>query len=181
MKRIVAIFSSVVMVALALFASRKTQDEKTDTTPLPLALGALHPRISPDGKLIAVSYQSAIWIVPTGGGVMTRLSGGGEGFDHEPAWSPDGTRIVFVRGPNQLGGDLRIVSAADGTDIPLPKPVNVRGAYNFQKLEFSPDGRRLLGVYRAEGKDHGLAWYDLSTGAVQSLDVPIAFYNRYAL
>src|SRR5262245_4201745 len=132
MKRLLAILSSGVMVALALFTSGKGQDEKKDVTPLPAALGAIHPRLSPDGKTIAVSYQGAIWTVPQGGGVMTRLTDG-EGFDHEPAWSPDGKRIAFVRGPNQLGGDLRIIQAADGKDVPLPKPVNVRGTYNFQK------------------------------------------------
>src|SRR5262249_46480783 len=118
--------------------------------------------------------------VPQGGGVMTRLTDG-EGFDHEPAWSPDGKRIAFVRGPNQLGGDLRVIRAADGKAVPLPKQVNVRGTYNFQKLEFSPDGSRLLGVYRAGGKDHGLAWYDLKTGAVKALEVPLSFWSRYGL
>src|SRR5262249_24095302 len=104
----------------------------------------------------------------------------GEGFDHEPAWSPDGKRIAFVRGPNQLGGDLHIIQAADGKDLPLPKPVQVRGTYNFQKLEFSPDGSRLLGVYSAGGKDHGLPWYDLKTGEVKSLNVPpLSSSSRY--
>jgi hypothetical protein len=179
MKRVLAVFCAGVTAALAFFAAGKSQDGKEDATPLPLALGALQPRISPDGKAIAVSYQGAIWIVPTAGGVMTRLTDG-EGLDHEPAWSPDGKRIAFVRGPNQFGGDLHVVDS-NGTETPLVKPVTVRGAYNFQKLEFSPDGKRLLGVYRADGKDYGLAWYDLSSGAVTSLDVPIAFYNRYAL
>jgi Tol biopolymer transport system component len=181
MKRILAILGSGVMVALAVFSSAKTQDEVKDGTSLPTALGAIHPRISPDGNAIAVSYQGAIWTVPQGGGVMTRLTDG-EGFDHEPAWSPDGKRIAFVRGPNQFGGDLRIINAADGKDIPLAKPVHVRGTYNFQKLEFSPDGTRLLSVYRAEGKDQGLAWYDLKTGDVKALDVFLTSYSsRYGL
>jgi TolB protein len=179
MKRLLALLGSGFMVALALFTSAKTQPEVKDVPPLPAALGAIHPRISPDGKTIAVSYQGAIWSVPAAGGVMTRLTDG-EGFDHEPAWSPDGKRIAFVRGPNQLGGDLHIIQA-DGQDVPLPKPVTVRGTYNFQKLEFSPDGGRLLGVYRTGGKDHGLAWYDLKTGDVKSLEVPLSMWSRYAL
>jgi hypothetical protein len=65
MKRVLAILSSGVMVALALFASGKTQDEIKDVAPLPPALGAIHPRISPDGKTIAVSYQGAIPKSPT--------------------------------------------------------------------------------------------------------------------
>src|SRR5207247_2288968 len=99
MKRVLAILISGVMIALALFTSVRTQDTVKDITPLPLALGAIHPRISPDGKTIAISYQGAIWSVPQEGGMMTRLTDG-EGFDHEPTWSPDGKSIAFVRGPN---------------------------------------------------------------------------------
>jgi Tol biopolymer transport system component len=179
MKRTLAMLCSGVMVALALFSRAKPQDEVKDVAALPAALGAIHPRISPDGKTIAVSYQGAIWSVPQVGGVMTRLTDG-EGFDHEPAWSPDGKRIAFVRGPNQLGGDLHIIQA-DGQEVALPKPVTVRGTYNFQKLEFSPDGNRLLGVYRAGGKDLGLGWYDLKTGDVRALDVPLSLWTRYGL
>src|SRR5262249_42381112 len=145
--------------------------------PLPLALGAIHPRISPDGRTIAVSYQGAIWIVPADGGPMTRLTDGA-GFDHEPAWAPDGKHLAFVRGPNQLGGELRLVRVEDGKDVPLPKPVQVRGAYNFQKLEFRG---RILGVLSAAGKDHGLAWYDPETGAVQSVTTALSAWSRYAL
>src|SRR5262245_35873109 len=126
MKRVLAILSSGVMVALAFFTVAHKQDEKQEATPLPLALGAIHPRVSPDGKTIAVSYQGAIWTVPAAGGVMTRLTDG-EGFDHEPAWSPDGKCIAFVRGPNQFGGDLHVVNATDGKEVPLPQPVQVRG------------------------------------------------------
>jgi Tol biopolymer transport system component len=183
MKRVLAILSSGVVVVLALFSAVKRPDEAQDAAapPLPLALGAIHPRLSPDGKTIAVSYQGAIWTVPAAGGVMTRLTDG-EGFDHEPAWSPDGQRLAFVRGPNQLGGELRLISAADGKDVPLPKPATVRGTYNFHKLEFSPDGGRLLSVYRAGGKDLGLAWYDFKTGELKTLDVLLPSYSsRYGL
>src|SRR5262249_25947431 len=127
MKRILALLSSGVMVALAVFTSAKTQNEEKGAT-LPPALGAIHPGISPDGKTIAVSYLGAIWTLPAGGGVMTRLTDG-KGFDHEPAWSPDGKRIAYVRGPNQLGGNLRILQATDGKDLPVPEPVNVSGTY----------------------------------------------------
>jgi Tol biopolymer transport system component len=181
MKRILAVLSCGVMIAAALLTLGKQQNQTKDVSPLPAALGAIHPRIAPEGKTIAVSYQGAIWTVPADGGVMTRLTSG-EGFDHEPAWSPDGKRIAFVRGPNQLGGELRIIQAADGKNVPLPKPASVRGTYNFHKLEYSPDGSRLLGVFSADGKEHGLAWYDLATGAVKSLKVPpLGYSSRYGL
>jgi TolB protein len=62
----------------------------------------------------------------------------------------------------------------------LPKPVQVRGTILYYKLEFHPDGKKLLGVFRAEGKDHGLAWFDVESGAFQSVLQPPA-WGRYAL
>jgi Tol biopolymer transport system component len=181
MKRLLGIACACAMVGIAILSAGRGPDPAAKAgPPLPLALGTIHPRISPDGRTIAVSYQGAIWVVPTAGGVMTRLTDG-EGFDHEPAWSPGGDRIAFVRGPNQPGGELRLIRATDGKEIPLPVPVQVAGTYNFQKLEFQPNGERILGVLRTAGKDHGLAWYDLKTGAVQSVTAAISSFSRYAL
>jgi hypothetical protein len=183
MKRLLAILSCGFMVILAILSAGKAPERTEDPgakPTLPLALGAIHPRISPDGQKIAVSYQGAIWTVPSDGGVLTRLTDG-PGFDHEPAWSPDGKQIAFVRGPNQPGGELHLIQAADGKEVPLPRPVQIRGSYNFHKIEFDPNGRRLLSVMRVDGNDQGLAWYDLETGAVKSLGVPLAWNGRYAL
>jgi hypothetical protein len=181
MKVLLGVVSAGVMVLVALMASGlQPAAPKRDAPALPLALGTIHPRISPDGRTIAASYQGAIWTVPADGGVMTRLTDG-EGFDHEPAWSPDGKVIALVRGAGQPGGELRLVQAADGKDLPLPKPVHVQGSYNFQKLDFHPSGRRLLGVLRAEGRHYGLAWYNLQSGQVQALNVPLSSWSRHAL
>jgi TolB protein len=181
MKCILAFLCGGIMVALALLTSAQTQDDEKIVSPLPVALGAIHPRISPDGKMIAVSYQGAIWVVPADGGVMTRVTDG-EGFDHEPAWSPDGKLIAYVRGPNQLGGKLRAVRTVDWQDAHL-KTVEVRGTYNFQKLEFTPSASSILGVYRDDGKDLGLGWYDLDSGLASGgySHVPLSYSNRYAL
>ena len=133
------------LVGAAVFTSGKGPEQKVNAAQaLPLALGAIHPRIAPDGQTIAVSYQGAIWTVPSAGDTMTRLTDG-DGFDHEPAWSPDGKTIAFVRGPNLLGGALHLIDAGTGKSIALPKPIQVRGTYNFHKLEFEPNGRRLRG------------------------------------
>jgi hypothetical protein len=36
----------------------------------------------------------------------------------------------------------------------------------YYKLEFHPDGKKILGVFRAGGKDHGLAWFDFYPSAI---------------
>ncbi len=179
MRTLLGILSGSAMIGLALWGAREPDPAGEPLRQSLQAIGAIHPRIAPDGKTIAFSYQGAIWTTPISGGVMTRLTDG-ESFDTEPAWSPDSQRIAFVRGPNQPGGDLVLIQASDGQVVPLRKEVQVRGAYNFQKLEFHPDGRRILGVFRQEGKDHGLAWYDLTDGQVKPL-LPLSSWSRYAL
>jgi hypothetical protein len=179
MKRILALGSIGVMIGAAFLSFGGPTTTDSETT-LPLALGAIHPRIAPDGRSIAVSYQGAIWTVPVDGVVMTRLTDG-PGFDHEPAWSPDGKRIAFVRGANQLGGELHVIDAATGVDQPLPKPIQVRGSYNYQRIDFDATGRRIVGVLGGVGKDRDLAWVDLATADVRPLAVSLSPWGRHAL
>ena len=176
MKGILLAGSCVAVLVLAVIAGRQEapQAEKPAKKQL-RAVGGIQPRISPDGSTIAFSYQGALWLVPRGGGTMTRLTEGA-GFDIEPAWSPDGKKIAYVNSPNSLGGDLRLIDVG-GKPIPLPKPVQVRGTILYYKLEFHPDGKKVLGVFRTEGKDHGLAWLHLESGAFQSL-LPAAAWGR---
>jgi TolB protein len=56
------------------------------------------PRYSPDGLRIAFSRQDGagvqVWIMNSDGTFERRLTSQG---GHEPAWSPDGSELVFVR------------------------------------------------------------------------------------
>ncbi len=52
------------------------------------------PTLSPDGALIAFSYQGDIWTVPTQGGKAMRLTIH-EGYEGNPVFSPDGKHIAF--------------------------------------------------------------------------------------
>ena len=147
---------------------------------VPPNLGAIHPRISHDGKRIAVSYQGAIWTVPRDGGTMTRLTNG-RGFDIEPTWSPDSKRIAYVNTPTMGSGELRVIDATTGTPVKLPKRVDVLGTASYQKLEFiSPFTNRVLGVLRVDGEHLGLGWVDLDTGETKSL-LTLPSGSRYAM
>jgi hypothetical protein len=161
-----------VVVVIATRADRKP--EQSVAAKLPVAIGAIQPRLSPDGETLAFSYQGEIWTAPRTGGTMTILASA-DGADTEPAWSPDGKLIAFVR-----GAAVKIVRADDGQDVSLPKAIQTGGTYAVNKLEFSADGKRLFGAFRVDAKDLGLAWFDLENGEAKSLTT-VHFYTRFAL
>src|SRR5262249_31899791 len=175
MRRLLAALGSVLILVPVLIWSRgdKTVEKPATSAKLPSALGAIQPRLSPDDSTIAFSYQGEIWTGPRTGGTMTLLTAS-QGFDLEPAWSPDGKRIAFVR-----GGGVKVVSFPDGKDVPLPKSVATGGTYAANKLEFSADGKRLLGAFRVE-QEYRLAWFDLESGDLTPL-VAVSSYFRFAL
>jgi TolB protein len=177
-KRIAAALTTLAILVLTLMLAWAWGQKPADApaVKLPKALGTIQPRLSPDGGTIAFSYQGEIWTCPRSGGTMTLLTPG-QGADGEPAWSPEGKRIAFVR-----GGVVKMVQFPDGQEVPLPKPAQTGGPYAVNKLEFSADGKKLLGTFRV-GQDNSLAWFDLDSGEhTPVLPLPAVSYTfRFAL
>lgn len=171
-RRMIAGLASVLVLLPVVIGSRGERPPERTTT-LPKALGAIQPRLSPDGSTVAFSYQGEIWTGPRTGGTMTRLTPS-QGLDTEPAWSSDGKQIAFLRGTA-----VKLVRFPDGTDVPLPQPVSTGGTYAVSKLEFSADGQRLLGAFRVDGANR-LAWFDLTSGELAPVG-PVSSYTRFAL
>src|SRR4029453_17565905 len=82
------------------------------------AFGGIQPVLSPDGRQIAMSFQGAICRMPSQGGALTRLTRE-EGWDVEPAWSPDGQRIAYINASNFSVGQLRVTAMDNGMAIKL--------------------------------------------------------------
>ena len=76
--------------------------------------------VSPDGSRIAFARSQDIWVMNADGSGQTQLTGTEGSGEQSPAWSPDGTRIVFVRasaaGGGTTGPELWIMDD-DGSDV----------------------------------------------------------------
>ena len=72
------------------------------------------PSISPDGETVVFSWRGDLWRVPFGGGTATRLTSH-PGRDHDSAWTPDGSMIVFESDRDGTTNLWRM--APDGTGL----------------------------------------------------------------
>jgi serine/threonine-protein kinase len=117
----------------------------------------LGPRLSPDGRSVAVQAKSTLWRYEMSRDAMVRLQGDA-GF---PTWSPDGSQIVFTT-PGGLrrvaadGGDPETLTVTTGTTLHLP-------------MSISPDGARLAYVEWRPGSKHDVWELPLAGGESRPL------------
>ena len=104
---------------------------------------AQNPRISPDGRSLALVVAGELWKYDLDGRPPVKLT-----FDGalSPIWSRDGQRIVY-----EGGGTLRAV-AADGSG----KPEDVAPKGHFHPHSFTPDSREIVAVqlWTVEERSH---------------------------
>jgi hypothetical protein len=127
---------------------------KMEMLPLPPA-GYTSPRISPDGKQIAVTifdgnetYVSVYAL--SGGTTLRRLTFGGE--NHFAVWSPDGKYLFFRSNRDGKEGIFR--QLADGTGTAERLSTAEEGTTNQAPTSVDPSGRTLVFVDVRRGNGH---------------------------
>ncbi len=139
-----------------------------------LAGSEIEPSLSPDGRFVAYAWDGGdagdhfdLYVQQVGSGQPLRLTEGTSDV-REPAWSPDGREIVFLRlfeggwgveSVPPLGGAVRRLGSVFGVAFP--------------GLDYSPDGERLAVVHRS-GPDTGESIFlvDRRTGEKVRLSEP---------
>lgn len=109
-------------------------------------MGARHPAFAADGRL-AVSIRGDIWVIPAVGSWQRLTSGGAS--DREPAWSSDGSFIVFA---SDRGGklDLWRVTAVAGAAAGPPQQLT-RSSQPDGQPTVAPDGSIIFTRGRGAG------------------------------
>lgn len=103
------------------------------------------PRLSPDGKRLALSIRDGIahwyiWVYDWERDRMTRLTF--SGVDLTPEWHPDGQHLAFVSDRNKgMPGLYWMRADGAGDVVRLTENKNIQWPYSF-----SPDGKRLAYV-----------------------------------
>jgi WD40-like Beta Propeller Repeat len=94
--------------------------------------------------VIALGKDGDILVADRPGGDLRPLVAGPED-DHSPTFSPDGTRLAFLRDTPQ--GSFLMAADADGTDaVAIPLPESSELGY----WSFAPDGRSLMAFGRGD-------------------------------
>jgi imidazolonepropionase-like amidohydrolase/Tol biopolymer transport system component len=95
--------------------------------------------VSPDGRQVVYEAFGRLFVKDMTGGTARPLTAQDGDFQLFPAWSRDGSRIVFVSWNDQRLGEIRTVSP-DGSN--LRTVTDVPGHY--RRPQFSPDGSLIV-------------------------------------
>jgi TolB protein len=124
-----------------------------------LTSGPMDPAPSPDGQSVAIAARGWIWVLDVETGVARQVTSG-PGIDSRPAWSPDGTRLAFVRDDTR-DTDLVVL------DLDAERADRERTVVATDKIDldphFSADGSALF-YASAEAGDLDLWRVDLDSG-----------------
>lgn len=96
-----------------------------------------YPSLSPDGKRVAFTAFSKLYVMDLDGGAPRKLTTNGTG-EFMPTWSPDGQRIAYVTWTNQ-GGHVYSVASSGGE----PQRLTTSAAF-YSYPVYSPDNTKIV-------------------------------------
>ncbi len=120
----------------------------------------LYPRLSPDSRTLVFGALGYLWQQPLDGGSAQRLFEG-SAFERDPAFSPDGRQLAYVR-RRERGKEDEIKVLNFET-----RQTRTLASGSFQQLSWSPDGERL--VFARDGDTYLVMSANISDGKMEDL------------
>jgi imidazolonepropionase-like amidohydrolase/Tol biopolymer transport system component len=108
-----------------------------------------HAATSPDGKTLVFNAVGYLWKKDLPNGKPVRLTKGVD-FEFEPAFSPDGSRLVYVTWDDEEMGRIMLLDMRRANATPSAL-TTVKGIYRTPK--WSPDGTEIV-YSREPGNNH---------------------------
>lgn len=156
--RAIAAAAAVLVVAVVGWSGLSRQNQGTTTA----------PPFGPAGNgVIAVGKDGDIFVADQPGGDLRPLVAGPE-YDHEAMFSPDGTKLAFLRDTDSsFDGSVLMVADADGTNPVqvIPRP----GVPDGSMWSFAPDGRSLMGVTQISYGEKRVVLVPVDPGAAATI------------
>jgi Tol biopolymer transport system component len=153
-----------------LWVDRKGNEEKVVPTLRPYA----EPALSPDGRTIALTLESAtfdIWQLDIERDSLSRLSFGGD--DTQAVWSIDGRRIFWQSTRTGRGNIFSAPADGSGTEERVTATDREQWA-----RQMSPDGRLLLGTEYRPGTGYDVVTLPLA-GDRKSQSLVASKFNEH--
>src|SRR6188508_2371515 len=94
--------------------------------------------LSKDGRTLVFELLGDLYTLPIGGGEATRITSG-QAYDMQPAFSPDGKKLVFISDRN--GSENVWVSNADGTHA---RAITSTERENYMSPTWAPDNEYVI-------------------------------------
>jgi Tol biopolymer transport system component/predicted amidohydrolase len=100
--------------------------------------------LSPDGRTLVFELLGDLYTLPIAGGEATRITSG-QAYDMQPAFSPDGKKLVFISDRN--GSENVWISNADGTK---PRAITTTERESYMSPVWAPDGEYVIAAKGAQ-------------------------------
>ena len=100
--------------------------------------------LSPDGQTIVFELLGDLYTLPVTGGEATRITSG-QGYDMQPAFSPDGKKLVFIS--DRSGSENVWVANANGTKA---RAITATERESYMSPTWAPDGEYVIAAKGAQ-------------------------------